>query len=81
MQTHRHIGIEERFEKGQATNMIGVKMRKTNIDFTTPIGNYFSAQIDQARAAVKSNQRVIDTDADARCIAAKDAVIWCVHRH
>ena len=45
---HFGFGVEKRFEKRQAANMVGVEMRKTNINFRATGSHHFGAQMHQA---------------------------------
>ena len=55
-------------------------MRKANINFFTVALNHLRAQMNKTRAAVKHHHIVARMHPNTRGIAAKKAVVWCVHR-
>ena len=80
MQPDGEAAVKKRLKKRQAANMVGVKMRKANINFFTVALNHLRAQMNKTRAAVKHHHIAARMNANARGIAAKKAMVWCVHR-
>ena len=53
VQADSALGIEKRLEEGQAANMVGMKMRKANINIRHALFHQLAAQMDKAGTGIK----------------------------
>ena len=79
VETNGAIRVEKRLEEGQAANMVGVKMRKTNVNIRHPLLHELAAQMDKTGTGIEYRQMRTRLHRHAACISAIYFVIRRVH--